>query len=147
MGHVRPVVDRFSVGFVTARSALDRQLGVPLEFRGLWGRRTIAVSARPEPALYRNSARFFALFLVLTVWAFLPSYFARLFDQPNLWFHAHGIVLALWLAMLVVQAQLIRTRRRAWHRRLGKASFVLAPAVVLVTAVFVHHRVGGGVDA
>jgi len=105
------------------------------------------VSARPEPALYRHSARFFVLFLALTLWAFWPSYFARLFDQPNLWFHAHGIVLALWLLLLVVQAQLIRTRRRVWHRRLGKVSFVLAPAVVLVTAVFVHQRVGGGVDA
>jgi hypothetical protein len=102
------------------------------------------MNARPEPALYRHSARFFALFLALTVWAFWPSYFARLFAQPNLWFHAHGVVLTLWLAMLVVQAQLIRTQRRALHRTLGKVSFVLAPAVVVVTTVFIHQRMSAG---
>jgi hypothetical protein len=86
------------------------------------------------------SPRFFVAFLVLTVWAFWPSYFSRLFDQPTLLHHAHGIVLALWLVMLVVQAQLIRTQRRSLHRQLGKVSYVLAPAVVLVTTAFVHQR-------
>ena len=99
------------------------------------------MNARLEPAVYRHSARFFAVFLALTVWAFWPSYFARLFEQPNLWFHAHGVALGLWLGLLVVQAQLIRTNRRRWHRQLGKLSYVLAPAVVLISAVFVHQRV------
>jgi hypothetical protein len=96
------------------------------------------------PGLYRFSARFFVVFLALTVWAFWPSYIARLFEQPNVWFHAHGIALALWLCMLVVQAQLIRTQRRSWHRQLGKLSYVAAPAVVVVTTVFVHQRVSVG---
>jgi hypothetical protein len=102
------------------------------------------MDARPEPALYRHTSRLFALFLVLAVWAFWPSYFARLFEQPNLWFHAHGVVLTLWLVLLVVQAQLIRTQRRALHRTLGKLSFVLAPAVVIVTTAFIHQRLAGG---
>ncbi len=98
------------------------------------------MNARVPPALYRLSPRFFVVFGALTVWAFWPSYFARLFEQPTLLHHAHGIVLALWLGMLVVQAQLIRTQRRSWHRQIGKASYPLAPAVVIVTAVFVHQR-------
>jgi hypothetical protein len=102
------------------------------------------MNARPEPAIYRHSARFFVLFLALTVWAFWPSYFARLFEQPSPWFHAHGVVLTLWLVLLVVQAQLIRTRRRGLHRTLGKLSFVLAPAVVVVTTVFIHQRLAPG---
>jgi hypothetical protein len=92
------------------------------------------------PALYRFSSSFFVVFFALTVWAFWPSYFTRLFEQPNLWFHAHGIVLVLWLGMLVVQAQLIRTQRRALHRHIGKASYVVAPAVVVITAVFIQQR-------
>ena len=98
------------------------------------------MNARVPPALHRLSPRFFVAFLVLTVWAFWPSYFSRLFDQPTLLHHAHGIVLALWLVMLVVQAQLIRTQRRSLHRQLGKVSYVLAPAVVLLTTAFVHQR-------
>jgi hypothetical protein len=103
------------------------------------------VNARVTPALFSFGARFFVVFLALTVWAFWPSYFARLFEQPNIWFHAHGIVLALWLTLLVVQAQLIRTQRRAWHRQLGKLSYVVAPAVVAITTVFVRQRVSASV--
>ena len=103
------------------------------------------MNARVTPALFSFSARFFVAFLALTVWAFWPSYFARLFEQPNVWFHAHGIALALWLSMLVVQAQLIRTQRRSWHRQLGKLSYVLAPAVVVITTIFIHQRVSPAV--
>jgi hypothetical protein len=98
------------------------------------------VNARPLPGLYRFSPRFFVLFLALTVWAFWPTYFSRLFEQPTFLHHAHGIALALWLVMLVTQAQLIRTQRRSLHRQLGKLSYVLAPAVVLLTGAFVHQR-------
>jgi hypothetical protein len=102
------------------------------------------VNARVPPTLHRSSPRFFVAFLALTVWAFWPSYFARLFEQPTVWHHAHGIVLTLWLGMLVVQSQLIRTQRRSWHRQLGKLSYVVAPAVVVITTVFVHQRVSAG---
>jgi hypothetical protein len=99
---------------------------------------------RTDPPVYRFSSRFFVVFLAFMVWAFWPSYFARLFEQPSFWFHAHGIALTLWCALLVVQAQLIRTGRRTWHRWLGRSSYVLAPAVVLVTLLFVHYRVANG---
>src|SRR5687768_7292591 len=86
------------------------------------------LSARVPPALHRFSPRFFVVFLGLTVWAFWPSYFARLFEQPTVLHHAHGVVLAAWLVMLVTQAHLIRTQRRSLHRQIGKLSYVLAPA-------------------
>jgi hypothetical protein len=105
------------------------------------------VNARVPPAVYRLSPRFFVVFLALTVWAFWPSYFSRLFEQPTLLHHAHGIVLALWLVLLVVQAQLIRTQRRPLHRQLGKLSYVLAPAVVVVTTAFVHQRMAPALAA
>jgi hypothetical protein len=99
------------------------------------------LNARTEPGLYRHGSKFFVVFLALLVWAFWPSYFTRLFEQPSFWFHAHGISLTLWCVLLVVQAQLIRTGRRGWHRLLGQSSYVLAPAVVIITTLFVHYRV------
>jgi hypothetical protein len=98
-----------------------------------------------EPALSGFSARLFLVFLALAVWAFWPSYFSRLFEQPNIWFHAHGVALTLWLVMLVAQAQLIRTHRRAWHRRVGALSYVVAPAVVVLSTIFVHQRISARV--
>ena len=102
------------------------------------------MNVRPEPFLHRFGARLFVVFLVLAVVAFWPSYFARLFEQPNVWFHAHGIALTAWLVLLATQAQLIRTQRRALHRSLGKLSYAVAPAVVVISTLFVHHRFTDG---
>jgi len=95
-----------------------------------------------DAALYRNSGMFFALVLLCAVLAFWPSYFARLAEQPDARFHAHGVVMILWLALLVAQGVLIRANYRALHKRLGLSSYLLAPALILVTASFVHYRIG-----
>jgi hypothetical protein len=105
------------------------------------------MAARVDNVFYRNSAWFFAAFLAFTVWAFWPSYFARLFEQPSLLFHAHGIALTAWCVLLVLQAQLLRTGRRTVHRQLGKVSYVLVPALLAITVSFVHFRLGGGPGA
>jgi hypothetical protein len=102
---------------------------------------------RPDSVLPRHSSRFFAIFLLFTLWAFWPSYFARLFQQPDIRFHLHGVALTLWCVMLVLQAQLIRTQRRALHKRVGKLSYFLAPAVIAITISFVHYRVAGAVPS
>ena len=99
-----------------------------------------------DRALYRNSAMFFAVFFAAAVWAFWPSYFSRLFDQPDIRFHLHGIAMTLWCAMLIAQAALIRAHRRGIHRQLGKLSYVLAPALVITTATFVHFRIQGALQ-
>lgn len=106
-------------------------------------RNVAAAAARPDGLIFRHSGKLFVAFLAAMVWAFWPSYFSRLFEQPNFRFHAHGIALTLWCVMLVVQSQLIRTGRRRLHRRIGKLSYVLAPAVVVITTSFVHYRVAG----
>jgi hypothetical protein len=49
--------------------------------------------------------------------------------------------------MLVLQAQLIRTQRRALHKRIGKLSYFLAPAVIVITISFVPYRVAGAVPS
>lgn len=105
------------------------------------------MSAHRDDAVHRFGAWLFLSFIVAMVAAFWPSYFLRLFEQPDWWFHAHAAALILWCALLVVQVQLVRTGRRALHRSLGKSGYVLAPAVVLVSAAFVHHRAADGLVA
>lgn len=102
------------------------------------------MAARIDNGFYRNSAWLSLAFLALAVWAFWPSYFMRLFEQPSLRFHAHGIALTLWCVLLVLQPQLLRTRRRSAHKLIGKASYVIAPALIAITVSFVHYRIGGG---
>jgi uncharacterized membrane protein YozB (DUF420 family) len=94
-------------------------------------------------ALNRNSVIGFVLFLAATLFAFWPTYFERLDEMPTYHFHLHGIVMLLWLALLIVQAFLIRAKRRPLHRSLGKLSYVLAPLVVAASLHLLHFRLRG----
>lgn len=54
--------------------------------------------------------------------------------------HLRGAVTALWVLLLITQAFLIRSGRRAVHRFVGKISYVLAPLSVVSTLSRVHLR-------
>jgi hypothetical protein len=45
--------------------------------------------------------------------------------------HIHGLLFFSWIALLIVQARLIRDRRPGFHRRLGLAALVLAPSMAV----------------
>jgi len=91
------------------------------------------------PPLYHHSLRLFALFSLAMILAFWPSYYSRLGSQPSYHVHAHGLALTLWIGLLVAQATLIRSGRRALHRRLGLVSYALVPVIVVVTLRFAHY--------
>ncbi len=44
----------------------------------------------------------------------------------------------LYMVALIVQATLFRTRQMVWHRRVGKASYVLVPLMVVLGFVVMH---------
>ena len=92
-------------------------------------------------ALFRQSLWLFGVFALAMLLAFWPSYYSRLDEQPSLHFHAHGLALTAWVALLVTQAWLMRSGRRAWHRRVGRLSYAAAPLVVAATLQFAHFRV------
>lgn len=89
--------------------------------------------------LFRRALRHpwpvFAAALVLAVAGFWPSFFAILHETP-LPHHIHGWSATLWMALPLLQYALMRTGRRALHRRLGYASLVLA-AVVVASGLYV----------
>lgn len=87
--------------------------------------------------IYRNAFYWFIGLLVLLILGFWKSYFSQLPDTGHITHHAHGMVMLAWVVLLIVQSWLIRNRRNARHRLIGKISFVIAPAVV-VTAIFVN---------
>jgi len=100
--------------------------------------------ANPDRTLHRNAVVWFAAFFVFALWAFWPSYFSRLSDQPEVRFHTHGIAMTLWCVMLVTEAYLIRTKQHAIHRKIGNASYVLAPLLIAATINLIHYRMKGG---
>ncbi|RRB07311.1 hypothetical protein [Larkinella rosea] len=90
--------------------------------------------------LYRNATFGFAFFFAFAIWAFWPKYFSHVLDQPNVRFHTHGISMTLWCLMLIGQAYLIRTNRKALHRLVGKFSYLLVPLIIITSVNIVHFR-------
>jgi uncharacterized membrane protein YozB (DUF420 family) len=79
---------------------------------------------------------------------FLRPWFpeAKALAAPEAVFYVHGILNTGWMALLIVQALLIRTRRIGLHRQLGIVGVVLAGAIVIVgsgSCLVAAHRPGG----
>ena len=85
-----------------------------------------------------RSAYLFAGLFALAVLAFWPSYLSRLGSGASGYVHVHAAVMTLWFGLLITQAVLIRTGRRALHRRLGAVSYGLAPLVVVAGVLLSH---------
>ena len=56
--------------------------------------------------------------------------------------HVHAVLMGAWLMLLLAQTTLMATGRPALHKRLGMASMVVAPAMVLTGFVLVPTMFG-----
>lgn len=73
--------------------------------------------------------------------AFWPTYLSQAFSASSSYTHLHAVSAALWMLMLVAQPLTIRARRLAWHRLLGRVSYVLAPLVLISIVLLAHSRI------
>jgi len=83
------------------------------------------------------------LFVAVAVVGFAPRSYAIVtgtMRMPPLVVHLHAAVMASWTALLAVQATLSLAGRTSLHRRVGKASLVVAPAVLLMLIVVTVSR-------
>lgn len=74
-----------------------------------------------------------ALFVLTAVVGFVPrsaSILAGTMPMPPLAVHVHAFLMTAWLVLLATQAGLVAAGKRDWHRALGVASFVVAPALL-----------------
>ena len=102
---------------------------------------TIAAPPADRKASERKFYARMAIFLVAIVFiGFAPSFYLRnivpSYPRPNPTLPPavmfHGLMFTLWMALLVVQTQLVSTRRMEAHMKLGKAAMLLAIALIPV---------------
>lgn len=95
-----------------------------------------------------------ALFFVTALAGFVPDSLMKL-DQvaaskrppfPMI-LHVHAVLMGAWLTLLLTQATLMATGNRAHHIKLGVASLVLAPAIVISGFILVPTIYGQYWDA
>lgn len=83
---------------------------------------------------YRNLPYFFLLLIPITLAAFYPTYliqFPNFNDRNSGFTHVHGIISAVWLALLITQPFLIRNKKFELHRSVGKLSYIVFPPLIL----------------
>lgn len=103
---------------------------------------TTADRARDLPGGRRVGERRFysgmALAIALTVFVgFAPTFYLRPYYHPEPLLpllHLHGILFTSWVLLLVAQTTLVAAHRTDLHRRLGLASVVLVPLMLMVGA-------------
>ena len=87
--------------------------------------------------MYRHAYIYFALALAVTLAGFWPSFFSDPAQNDAVRI-AHGALATAWMLMLIGQSWLIAHRRVTWHRRVGKLSYLLAPAMVISMSLVIH---------
>lgn len=97
--------------------------------------------------VFHVSAAVVAAILVFV--GFSPTFFLRGGEQPPLTplVVLHGVVFSGWMVAYVLQAALIASRRREWHKRLGYAFTALGVAMIVLglkTAIEAVRRGAGG---
>lgn len=83
---------------------------------------------------YQNRIGFYFIAVYIMVIAgFLFTYIVKFpnFEGFTIVHHLHGFVFSIWLFMLIVQPFLIRYKKYRLHRLIGKASYLLAPILIL----------------
>jgi len=93
---------------------------------------------------FQNTGYYYLAFLVLAFVGFWPSYFSKFFDGTadfNQYFQFHVVTAILWVGMLVIQPILIRGRRFALHRTIGKFSYFLVPILFISVLLLANNRI------
>jgi hypothetical protein len=101
----------------------------------------VAPPAKPRSVAdrFRPAAWGYAALLALAALAFWPKYLSQRPAGVDIYTHAHAFVAVVWCLLLVAQPLLV-ARHLEIHRRLGRVSYAIAPAFVIVSLRLANFR-------
>ncbi|HTJ51575.1 MAG TPA: hypothetical protein VL443_19080 [Cyclobacteriaceae bacterium] len=89
--------------------------------------------------LYANLGYWFLSLVILVLVGFYPTYFSIFFTPMPSITHIHFALMTVWITMLIIQPFLIKYKKLAAHRMIGKVSYVLVPFVMIFTYLMMRH--------
>ena len=89
--------------------------------------------------LFPGISWFLLLLVPITFLGFYPSYFSRLFSGMDTIYHVHAFFMLIWVAMAITQPWLIARKKTRLHRKIGQASYVVMPLVLLTGYMVIRH--------
>ena len=90
---------------------------------------------------FAKSGPYFAVFLILALVAFWPTYLSVAPRASSAYTHLHALTATLWMCLLIAQPLAIRAKRLPLHRTLGQVSYAVATAVVISMVLLAHSRI------
>lgn len=83
---------------------------------------------------YKYLGYFLLLFIPLILLAFFKTYIIKIPDfganyDPTI--HVHAFIASVWVAIFIAQPFFIVNKKMAWHRAVGKLSYVVFPLLVI----------------
>jgi len=103
---------------------------------------------RAKKIRFEKSGYYFLGLVAIMFLGFWPTYFSKYFDGTanfNLYFHFHFMMASLWIGLLIVQPLLIKKKKLAIHKQIGKLSFIILPLFIISVILLKHHQIGGKV--
>ena len=98
-------------------------------------------TAQSKKIIYSNAGYFLIGLIIIALVGFWNSYFSKIFgslEEYNGYFHFHAITAVLWIAVVITQPMLIRSRKWQLHRRIGIVGHVVM-ALFFVSAILLTH--------
>ncbi len=99
----------------------------------------------PASKIRFDKSGFYFIGLVgLVLLGFWPSYFSKIFngtENYSLYFQFHVVMMSLWLLVLITQPILIRKKKLAVHRFIGKLTYILMPLLFISVILLTHFRI------
>ena len=83
---------------------------------------------------YKYLGYFLLILVPLTFLGFLKTYFIQFpnFNENiNVFTHLHAFIATVWVLLLIVQPILIKNRKNAAHKTIGKITYLLFPLLIL----------------
>lgn len=99
---------------------------------------TASAPLRRSPAAMPGLPVAALLLLAAALLAFWPPYLSRI-GRASAYAHAHAVLGSAWLLLLVLQPALVRLRRIARHRAVGRVGVVVGVAFI-VSGVLLSHQ-------
>lgn len=103
---------------------------------------------QPKKIRFEKSGYYFIGLVAIMFLGFWPTYFSKFFDGTanfNFYFHFHFTMASIWIGLLIVQPLLIKKKKLAIHRQIGKLSFIILPLFIISVILLKHFRIGGTV--
>ncbi len=104
------------------------------------------MKAQTSKLRFDRSGYYFIGLIGLILIGFWPSYFSKFFNGTanfTFYFHFHASIVAIWVALLIIQPILIRKKKLHIHRIIGKLSYFIAPLIFISILLLSHSRQKG----